>query len=483
MKRICFLTGLYGRRDPLIVERQGKSLAADGYDVTYVVCDNGAEEQIYGMRVVSCGFKPRTRLERMATTAKHLYRKAVEIDADLYQISEPELIGLGIKLKKLGKSVIFNMRENYITNVMEKSYIPKVLRGSVSRFTEFVFRKQLPLYDAVFSVTDELSDQLSAIGIKCHTVRNFPKVNPAHCISEAEYLSRANRMLYYGTVYRVSCQHRIFDAIAPLDNITYHIAGPCESDITEHPYWSRVDYQGRFTKAEMEEFISRATISNVLRDFEAIGLPNGSYGVLKMFESMEAGLPIICSDVKLNRKIIEQYECGICVDIHDSEAIRKAVQRLTDDREAAYRMGQNGRRAVIERFNWDNEYKTYKSIIDSLMGLSITELPKFSDARGSLSFVENLTSLPFEISNINCIFGKGNQPSTLLKCEADEHFIIALSGSCRVVLEGADAGDAVVLEQANQGLHIPQGVCGYSCLLSADAVALILSSKTKVEFR
>ena len=136
MKKICFLTGLYGRRDALIVERQGKSLAADGYDVTYVVCDKRADEQIYGIKIVSCGFAPRNRVERMALTAKHLYRKAVEINAEIYQISEPELIGLGIKLKRAGKKVIFNMRENYISNVMEKSYIPKPLRGSVSRITE-----------------------------------------------------------------------------------------------------------------------------------------------------------------------------------------------------------------------------------------------------------------------------------------------------------------------------------------------------------
>lgn len=483
MKQICFLTGLYGRRDALIVERQGRSLAADGYDVTYVVCDKNGDEQIYGIKITSCGFTPRNRVERMMSTAKHLYRKAIEINADIYQISEPELIGLGVKLKKLGKRVIFNMRENYISNVMEKSYIPKPLRGVVSRLTEIIFRKKLPLYDAVFSVTDEISDTFSAMGIECRTVRNFPMIDPAHSITEADYLARENRLLYYGTVYRVSCQHKIFDALEHLDNITYHIAGPCESDITNHSYWSRVDYQGRFTKAEMEVFLSRATISNILRDFTAIGIPNGSYGVLKMFESMEAGLPIICSDVKINREIVAQYNCGICVDIHDTEAIRKAVQSLTLDREAAYQMGQNGRRAVIERFNWDNEYTTYKSIIESLMGLSITKLPKFSDARGSLSFVENLSSLPFEISNISCIFEKGNQASAITKTDSEEHFIIALSGSCRVVMNGADGDDAISLEQPSQGLHIPKGVSNYSCELSKGATAIVLSSHSKAEIR
>lgn len=47
------------------------------------------------------------------------------------------------------------------------------------------------------------------------------------------------------------------------------------------------------------------TISNTLRDFSRTGSPNGSFGVLKIFESMEAGLPVLLSDVKCYREIVE----------------------------------------------------------------------------------------------------------------------------------------------------------------------------------
>jgi hypothetical protein len=48
MKHICFLTGLYGRRDPLIVERQGRSLVADGYRVSYIVESEKNSKGLYG---------------------------------------------------------------------------------------------------------------------------------------------------------------------------------------------------------------------------------------------------------------------------------------------------------------------------------------------------------------------------------------------------------------------------------------------------
>ena len=44
--------------------------------------------------------------------------------------------------------------------------------------------------------------------------------------------------------------------------------------------------------------------SNTLRDFSRTGSPNGSFGVLKIFESMEAGLPVLLSDVKCYREIV-----------------------------------------------------------------------------------------------------------------------------------------------------------------------------------
>ncbi|MBO5814116.1 MAG: glycosyltransferase [Alistipes sp.] len=364
MKHICFLTGLYGRRDPLIVERQGRSLAADGYRVSYIVCDRESDEQIYGIEISSCGFIPANRADRMRHSSKHLYRKAMEIDADIYQISEPELIGLGLKLKRRGKKIVFNLREDYISNVFEKSYIPKPLRWLVSLFTKLSFKRHLPKYDAVFSVTDDISEKIIALGVDCQTVRNFPLINPQHELSAEEYLSRRNYLLYYGTVYRVSCQTQVFDALSEIDDITYRIAGPCESDFSQHPYWSRVVWSGAFTKAELEELYRNATISNVLRDFNAIGLPNGSYGILKMFESMEAGLPILCSDVKINREIIQQYGCGICVDPYNVKAIGQAIRYLCTHREEAYNMGQRGRKAVKERFNWEREYVTYKEIIE-----------------------------------------------------------------------------------------------------------------------
>jgi len=112
--------------------------------------------------------------------------------------------------------------------------------------------------------------------------------------------------------------------------------------------------------------LDECTISNVLRDFNFTGSPHGSLGIIKLFESMEAGLPIICSNVEVYREMMNEYRCGILVDPNDSEQIMNAIMYLVNNKEDAYQMGQEGRRAVREKFNWEAESKKYIEKINNI---------------------------------------------------------------------------------------------------------------------
>ena len=117
---------------------------------------------------------------------------------------------------------------------------------------------------------------------------------------------------------------------------------------------------------ELSNMLSRSTISNVVRDFEETGYKTGSYGIIKLFESMEAGLPIICSDVQVYRDIFKEYPCGILVNPNSTEDIRVAINYLITNKKEAYLMGQNGRKAVIEKYNWNKESEKLISIVNKL---------------------------------------------------------------------------------------------------------------------
>jgi glycosyltransferase involved in cell wall biosynthesis len=70
---------------------------------------------------------------------------------------------------------------------------------------------------------------------------------------------------------------------------------------------------------------------------------------------MSAGIPVIASDFPLWREIVLGNQCGLCVDPMDPAAIAKAIDYLVAHPDEARQMGENGRRAVLERYNWSVE--------------------------------------------------------------------------------------------------------------------------------
>jgi len=84
----------------------------------------------------------------------------------------------------------------------------------------------------------------------------------------------------------------------------------------------------------------------------------------KMFEYMALGLPVVVSDFPLYRQVVESSGCGLCVDPDDPQAIAAVLAYLINNPQEAQAMGQRGKRAVIERYRWDEEAKKLLSLYD-----------------------------------------------------------------------------------------------------------------------
>ena len=72
---------------------------------------------------------------------------------------------------------------------------------------------------------------------------------------------------------------------------------------------------------------------------------------------MALGIPVILSRSQYNEKVAAQYGFGICVDPANVDEIASAIRYLLDHPDEARQMGENGRRAVREEFNWGVEEK------------------------------------------------------------------------------------------------------------------------------
>lgn len=373
MKHICFIASAFRREDSLIVMRQGRSLAASGFGVTYLVCDDQPDTFYKGIHYVSTGYQPKTKKDRIKNNPQIIKKKLVEIDADIYQISEPELFRVGFWLKRKGKTVIFNLREWYPIYYSRK-FKNKITKKLVHCFVEQYLKYAAKRFDAIVNCLIDISDQIRE-RLHCKLfvdVTNYPLIDHDFSLSFEEYCSRKPIVCYFGSIYDHSCQEEFLDALVDFPEVTYLLAGVFYQDwykekLMRKVTWKQVEFINGFKREELPTIINQAVIGNVVRDFSTTDSPNGSSAVIKIYETMEAGIPVILAKVPLYEKMVEKYHCGICVRPHSVEDYKAAINYLLLHKKEAYDMGQNGRKAVLEEYSWDSQYKKYLSVIEMLL--------------------------------------------------------------------------------------------------------------------
>ena len=73
----------------------------------------------------------------------------------------------------------------------------------------------------------------------------------------------------------------------------------------------------------------------------------------KVFDIMACGDPVICQIDGVIRDVVEENRAGVFVEPGDARALAETVLRLSADPEGCRVMGENGRKAVMEKFNRD----------------------------------------------------------------------------------------------------------------------------------
>jgi glycosyltransferase involved in cell wall biosynthesis len=143
------------------------------------------------------------------------------------------------------------------------------------------------------------------------------------------------------------------------DDIRLNLAGifsekAIEEEVKTYNGWQKLNELGFLGRDDIVELYkySKAglvTLHPIINYLDALPV--------KMFEYMAAGLPVISSDIKLWKDIVEGNSCGICVNPLEPKEIAQAIEYIISHPEVAEQMGQNGKRAVLEKYNWQVEEK------------------------------------------------------------------------------------------------------------------------------
>ncbi len=86
----------------------------------------------------------------------------------------------------------------------------------------------------------------------------------------------------------------------------------------------------------------------------------------KLFQYMAMRKPVVVSDCKPLKRIVEECKCGLVFPSENHEKMAEAVIKLYKDVDYARMMGENGRRAVEKKYNWKNEAKKLIKLYETL---------------------------------------------------------------------------------------------------------------------
>jgi hypothetical protein len=108
----------------------------------------------------------------------------------------------------------------------------------------------------------------------------------------------------------------------------------------------------------------------------------------------------------------------------------------------------------------------------------VVELPKISDPRGNLTFIEEMKHIPFEIKRVFYLYdvpgGSERAGHALKTCH---QFLIAMSGSFDVSVDNGKEKEKHHLARSYYGLHIPPLIWREIDNFSSGAVCLALASE------
>ncbi len=352
----CHLTTVHGRYDIRIFVKQCKSLAKQDYfNVALVVADGKGNEVKDNISIYDIG-KPIGRVNRILKSTKKLYKKALQLNSEVYHLHDPELIPMGLKLKKKGKKVIFDAHEDFPKQLRSKPYLNGILKRILpvvlKSYEKYAFKK----FDYLVGATPYITHKLKQINSNSININNFPIIGELD--ENTAWEAKKNEISYIGGISTIRGIHQIIDAMSYVSTeVKLNLAGPFSETgllekVKQRPGWKKVTYHGVLDRTQVSGILSHSkaglvTFLNAPNHTDA--QPN------KMFEYMSVGIPVITSDFPLWKKIVEGNHCGVTVNPENPEEIANAIDKILSDDKLAHQMGKNGKAAVAGKYNWKKE--------------------------------------------------------------------------------------------------------------------------------
>mgnify|MGYP001370678648 CR=1 FL=1 len=364
--RVAHISTVHQRFDNRIFFKE-ISFLKSFYDISLIVADGQGNEVVDNIKIIDIGFLE-GRLNRILFTSFKMLKFLRKSKYDIVHFHDPELLLIAIPLRLFGKKVIYDSHEDISKQVFSKNYIPFFLKLIIS-ITVFFFEKFISLFiNKIICTTNSIAKSFRFIDSKVYVINNYPYLNELKNNSILNY-ANDNKICYIGTITFKRGIKEIVRALELLNGKVYlDLVGTFESDVLFKKVsamngWKFVNFLGQLKRKDLPKIFNSSKVGLVIFHPDPNHIksqPN------KLFEYMSSNLPIVCSDFELWRDLIEKNKCGLCVNPYDPTEISKSISKIINDSDMRIQMGKNGRKAIVDSYNWEKEslklLDIYKSI-------------------------------------------------------------------------------------------------------------------------
>ena len=259
---VCHVTTAHARTSSRIFDKFCKSAETDGYNVTYLVADGGQNETIDNVNIIALP-KAKNRLFRFFVTPFLMVRTARALEADIYQLHDPELLLSALFFRKKKNIVLFDFHEDYPLQLLNRDYLKfgvKKIAAWLVKNIQFFISKRL---DGAITATSTIGQKFVNRGIKTQVIRNLPKSE----FFDREYVDwaqRENWIVHVGTLTKDRGIEELVDALPLMkQKARLKLCGVFSdpqflAHLKTKDGWQYVDYLGFLDRGSVAEIVSHS---------------------------------------------------------------------------------------------------------------------------------------------------------------------------------------------------------------------------------
>ncbi len=358
---LCHFSTAHAQLKSRSFHRECLPLATAGMNVRYVTPAD-IKGQRDGVDFVTLQ-RTQSRMRSLLVPAA-LIRVLLAQNANLYHFQDPELLPLALALKVIfHRRIVYDAYEDFPSMALNKSSFPPVLRLFAAKAVAALERLAAYCFDGVMTADPLTLRRFARAGKSRKLVFfNFPNLDlfppPRPKAKQFDVVYRGGLSMRAGTLLLLNAMRLLADRGKPasLLLIGYFDDAAFESELRERisdlGLTANVELRGRINHEDMAQALAEAHVGVCpLQDNPKfrLNIP------VKIFEYWACGLPVVASDLPPIRPFFSNVAGGFLYKPADAAELAQSISWLLDHPDAATRVGQNGRSAIVQRFNNYNE--------------------------------------------------------------------------------------------------------------------------------